>query len=233
MVLKIFFNKINFLKMATKIDNAWTSITLGQQSELLRLAQIQGSHVNKETMQLFLEGKNPFPEKIIFSEPEWVKMLRRADMFSKAFEVFEGKSVHHLEVEPLTKEEAINSFLESLEKSWVWDTLEKEMLYTTPSSKNLEVAIIGFGKRISLEDAIKEMDKFYMRPMICEELIQFAIKNPEYLKIHDLVALGSKYIIDGVLQCPTIGHDGNDYFLDAVEVSDFPRYFFHFLFVRK
>lgn len=46
--------------MATNVDTAWTSITLGQQRELSRLAGIQGSHVNKNSFQLFLEGKNPF-----------------------------------------------------------------------------------------------------------------------------------------------------------------------------
>ena len=48
--------------MATikNVDTAWTPITARQRIEMLRLSQVKGSHVNKDSFQLYLEGKNPF-----------------------------------------------------------------------------------------------------------------------------------------------------------------------------
>lgn len=49
--------------MATsKVDNAWTPVTAGQHTEFWLLSETQGSHVNKTSFQLYLEGKNPFPK---------------------------------------------------------------------------------------------------------------------------------------------------------------------------
>lgn len=52
--------------MATNVDKAWTSVTAGQNSEFWRLAGIPGSHVNKDSFQSYLEGKNPFNNLFIF-----------------------------------------------------------------------------------------------------------------------------------------------------------------------
>lgn len=46
--------------MATKVDIAGTSISASQMSEFWRVAALPGKHINKDTFQAYIEGRNPF-----------------------------------------------------------------------------------------------------------------------------------------------------------------------------
>ncbi len=148
-------------------------------------------------------------------------------------ESFEGKPIHNLELKDLTKDEALKAYKESGGSTWIWDKLEEKMPYTTPSPKNLEVAIISFGENISSEDAIEKMDKQGFRAMTYEEIIQFAIANPEYQKKNTLVALGSKHVLGGSVRVPVVRWNGDDRDLGAGAWAIGWIDEYRFLFVRK
>ncbi len=46
--------------MATKVDIAGTNISASQMSEFYRLAALPGSHIDRTTLQAYLERRNPF-----------------------------------------------------------------------------------------------------------------------------------------------------------------------------
>lgn len=46
--------------MAMKIDIAETNISASQMSEFWRVAALPGKHINKDTLQAYIEGRNPF-----------------------------------------------------------------------------------------------------------------------------------------------------------------------------
>ncbi|MBI5400517.1 MAG: hypothetical protein HZB12_00145 [Candidatus Yonathbacteria bacterium] len=110
---------------------------------------------------------------------------------------FEGKETHRLTIEALSKEEAIARYKQSGGKTWVWDEIEKNMPYTTPKAKTLDVIMMNFGKNIKSDEAIAEMDKLGVRPLTAEELIQYGIANPSHQEKDLLVGLSSKHTLDG------------------------------------
>lgn len=118
---------------------------------------------------------------------------------------FEGKEIHPLEIKPLTKDEALAAYHQSGGKTWIWDELEKNMPYTIPDAKHLDVMIVNFGKGISGDNAVAEMDNLGVRPLTYEELIQYGITNPEHQKQNYLVGLGSKHVLDGDPCAPGLG----------------------------
>ena len=129
---------------------------------------------------------------------------------------FEGKEVHRLVIEPLTKEEALDRYKNSGGKTWVWNELEKKMPYTIPTAETLDVMIINFNKDIGSDEAIAEMDKLGVRPLTYEELIQYGIAHPEHQKQKIFVGLGSKHTLDGNPRAPILGvNDDGERSLDA------------------
>lgn len=46
--------------MAAKVDIAGTNISASQMSEFYRIAAMPGKHINHDTLQAYIEGRNPF-----------------------------------------------------------------------------------------------------------------------------------------------------------------------------
>lgn len=157
-----------------------------------------------------------------------IKLAKENNCIARPDLFFEGKVFHNLEIEPLTKSEALKKYKDSGGSTWIWDELEKNMPYTPPSRKSLNVNILSFSRDISSEDAIKEMDKLNVRPLTYEELIQFGITYPEFQKQNPLIALGSKQVLSGLLQVPKLdggsarGLDANDWIDDWIGNFRFP-----------
>lgn len=118
---------------------------------------------------------------------------------------FEGKESHSLEIKPITKDEALFAYRQSGGKTWIWDELEQNMPYMTPKAEHLDVMIMNFGKNISSDDAIAEMDKLGVRPLTYEELIQYGIMHPEHQKSKWLIGLGTKHVLGGRPRAPCLG----------------------------
>lgn len=78
--------------MATQVDIAGTNLSASQLKELFRLAAIPGGHVNRQSLQLYLEGKNPFdtlqPSSFVIHVdrsirpvyPDWVKTVMHPEL---------------------------------------------------------------------------------------------------------------------------------------------------------
>jgi len=129
---------------------------------------------------------------------------------------FEGKETHRLAIEALPKEEAIEAYRKSGGETYIWAELEKNMPYTTPKAEKLDVILLGFGKSVTSDEALAEMERLGVRPLTYEELIQYGIVNPEAQKKNPHVALGSKHSLGGNPRAPVlvvVGVDERD--LDA------------------
>ncbi|MBI5798560.1 MAG: hypothetical protein HZB10_01345 [Candidatus Yonathbacteria bacterium] len=118
-------------------------------------------------------------------------------------------------VHPLLKEEALEAYRKSGGDTWIWPELEKNMPYTTPKEDVLDVFLLGFGKSVSSDDALAEMDRLGVRPLTYEELIQYGIVDPESQKKNTLVALGSKHSLRGGPRAPTLDVGGDKRCLGA------------------
>jgi len=136
------------------------------------------------------------------SQEEVLMLVKESNYLDTSFE---GKETHTLNLEALTKEEAFEGYRNSGGKTWIWDELEKNMPYTTPEAKTLDVMILNFNKDIRSDDALLEMDKLGVRPLTYEELIQYGIAHPSHQEQKILVGLGSKHTLDGDSLAPVLG----------------------------
>ncbi|OHA83824.1 MAG: hypothetical protein A2937_02000 [Candidatus Yonathbacteria bacterium RIFCSPLOWO2_01_FULL_47_33b] len=108
---------------------------------------------------------------------------------------FEGKEIHHLVVESLSKKEAFDRYCSSGRTS-VWDGLEENMPYMTPEGTTLDVMIMKFNKVIGSDEAITEMATLGVRPLTYEELIQYGIAYPTHQEKDAFNGLGSKHTFE-------------------------------------
>ncbi|MFZ2303478.1 MAG: hypothetical protein WAV98_01650 [Minisyncoccia bacterium] len=143
---------------------------------------------------------------------ETVARLKEAGYLDTSFE---GKGVHELTMRPLSKEEALAEYRTSGGKTYIWDDLEKNMPYATPSPEKLDVMIIDFGKTIGSDEALAEMDALGVRPLTYEELIQYGIANPSHQKQDLFIGLGTKHTLVGSPRTPVIGYDSRGRVLGA------------------
>ena len=75
---------------------------------------------------------------------------------------------------------------------WVNDDITKEHFPVKGSGqREVEVVLFHFGRAISSEDVIAEMDKVGYRPARIEELLGLGVAYPELQKEFPIVALGS------------------------------------------
>lgn len=124
-------------------------------------------------------------------------LLENLKQYTCFDESFDGKDIHKLELKSLTKEEALKAYRESGGETLVSKDLESRMAYIIPQSKTIEVVIISFDEDFFSDTLIDFMSEQGFRPMVYEELIQFATAYPEYQKQKTLVALGSTYVFCG------------------------------------
>ncbi len=122
---------------------------------------------------------------------------------------FEDRETHPLIIRSLTKKKALDEYRESGGKTWVLDEIVKKMPYIILSPTELHVIIMKFDRHIKIYEALAEMSALGVRPLIYEELIQYGTTYPSHQKKNSLIALGSKYSMDGYQQTPLLErHDG-------------------------
>lgn len=167
------------------------------------------THISDEEMQSQFSAR----EKVMVAgeeneiSPELAKAIARLKEAGYLDTSFEGKESHRLEMRALSKEEAIEEYKNSGDKTWVWNELEKNMPYTTPKTETLDVMIMNFGENISYDDALAEMNKLDVRPLNYEELIQYGIVNPEHQKQKVLFGLSTKHTLGGGSCAPSLAFD--------------------------
>ena len=152
-----------------------------------------------------IKGKTGETEREFVSSPEQAEALSRLRDAGYLDTSFEGKEVHELIMRALPKDEALAEYMASGGKTWVWDELEKNMPYTTPEAKTLDVMMVNFNKAIGSDEAIAEMDALGVRPLTYEELIQYGIAHPSHQEKKILVGLGSKHTLVGSPLAPSLG----------------------------
>lgn len=124
---------------------------------------------------------------------------------------FDGREVHPLVIRSLTKEEAFTEYRNSGGGAiWILNELEENMPYAVLKAETLDVMILDFGSDIGSDEALVEMNKLGVRPLIYEELIQYGIAYPKYQKQKKLIALGTKHILGGRSCAPGLGFCAGD-----------------------
>jgi len=89
-------------------------------------------------------------------------------------------------------------------------------------TEDIEVHLVHFGRSISTEDAIAELDKMGLQPAKIHELLTLGIKHPDLQREFLIIALGSVWRYqDGSRGCPCLGRDGSgrDLSLHWVEIA--------------
>lgn len=111
---------------------------------------------------------------------------------------FEGKEVHRVIIEPLSKGEAFDRYckLKHGRRPVVWGEVVRQMSYTIPEGKTLDVMIMKFNRDINNAEATAEMNALGVRPLSGEEIIQYGIVHPLHQKKKSFVGLGSIYAGD-------------------------------------
>lgn len=182
----------------------------GQLLEIQRqLRMREGSPLDPEKVRIALQKiiEPGYKEKIgfhesIFGDHTLDSVLDRVRVAGYLDTSFDGREVHPLPIRSLTKEQALDAYKKSSDKAYIWDELEKNMPYTMPKAETLDVMILNFGKHIGSDEALAEMDKLSVRPLTCEELIQYGIAHPEHQK--PLVGLGIKHTLGGFPRVPVL-----------------------------
>jgi len=227
LVAKIFASK-GFLKTKSESDlglKAGSLKGLLAQSEyeeakkrtlsIKDVAELDPFNVRKSKAQEDAESFVKEEEEIAPTSTELAPTLARVRDAGYLDTSFEGKETHHLAIEALPNEEAIERYKKSGGKTWVWDEMEKNMPYTTPKAENLDVMIMNFNKSIGSDEAIAEMDRLGVRPLTYEELIQYGIAHPAHQEQKVLIGLGSKHTLGGNPRAPILSVLGVERDLDA------------------
>ena len=88
-------------------------------------------------------------------------------------------------------------------------TEEKFPIIQGKGSRQVEAALFHFGRYISSEDVIKEMDQAGYRPAKTEELLAFGEHNPEVQRSFPVVELSSAAVVSGGRSVLFLGADGS------------------------
>lgn len=205
----------------------YNELTLGRIEAIInRLGGMEG--VND-----LLSGKS----KVVYKEENWVDELRASGFIDESFD---KKSVHELEIKPLTKEEAISAFRASGDPGFISDYYMENLPYNVPDAKILQMVLTSPGKKINSDQDTQEfldkMGSLGLRPATLEELFQFTIANPEYQVKNDLVGLGTRVnIYRKGLSVPAIikHYPGSTYFIFSWHRFGGWATKYRFLFVRR
>lgn len=100
---------------------------------------------------------------------------------------------------------------------WVYDGYKNAEFTAIEACKNvlreaceIEFELVHFGKDMSTDVILAELDKRGLRPALYEELLAFAAKYPELQKQFPIVALGSVCRNDGDLFSPYVSWGGDE-----------------------
>jgi hypothetical protein len=147
---------------------------------------------------------------------------------------FGGREVHLLPIYSFTKEQAFVQYRRSGEKALIWHKLENNMPYAVPKAEMLDVMILDFGRVITDDEALCEMDNLGVCPLVYEHLIQYGIVYPEHQKQKALIGLGTRYTLDGKLCAPSLKtFFENERHLDATECGGYWDVRWRFLVVPR
>lgn len=155
--------------MATlKVDIAGTSaISASQMSEFFRVAGIKGSHINRGTLQDFIEGKNPFPNQ---------------------------GPVNPLKVDPLMAVLTIEEFdFDTIDQDTVANlggtfNGNEQVLLACPKPKGRQPVIIYLfcpGKSLTRLEQAKETERRGLFPNPWH-LIAYALMHPDFAEHHPI-----------------------------------------------
>jgi len=117
---------------------------------------------------------------------------------------------------------------------WVNSDITAKNFPTKGKGKdNLETEIVHFGRSMSSEQVLADLDKMGLRPATLPELLAFGAKHPELQRQFPIVALGSVSLVHGNRGVAYLYHDEREryLFLDWFDCDwyDYVR----FLAVRK
>lgn len=98
---------------------------------------------------------------------------------------------------------------------------------------HVETKLYHFGKDMSSDKVVAEMDKDGFRPATLRELLAFAVKNPDEQRKYAIVGLGSVWSRGGDRDVPFLCLDGYERGLSLYWWSDRWHGYCRFLAVRK
>lgn len=150
-----------------------------------RIAEITGVQTEERERKEEIKERERMAIQGVLSLEETITLIKDKGYLDTSFE---GKELHHLEMRPLTKEEALFKFDHSGGRTWINPDIE-DIPYVIPKVETLDVIIVYFGY-VEGAEAIAEMDKLGVRPLAFEELIQYGIAYPEHQKQYALTVFG-------------------------------------------